>query len=47
MEKTVIAAALLTIVIGTGASLDLKAVMDFIVAGVVAVISAPLVSHWI
>jgi len=44
IEKIIISAAFLALVYGIGSGLELKALTDFMVAGVVAVASAPLLT---
>jgi hypothetical protein len=47
IEKLIISAAFLALVVGVGSGLELKAMTDFIVAGAVAVFSAPLLTRWV
>jgi len=47
IEKIIISAAFLALVFGIGSGLELKALTDFMVAGVVAVASAPLLTRWV
>jgi hypothetical protein len=47
IEKIIISAAFLALVVGAGSGLELKAMTDFMVAGAVAVFTAPLLTRWV